>query len=211
VRVRTIGGAPGDLNVDGSLFVFGPTKSSVVSHPDGSKRVMHTVEAPESWFEDIGRAQLREGVAQVDIDPDFAAVSGLSDDYHVFITAEGPSNPLYITNRTSTGFDVREQGEGASDTSFSYRVMTRRADAQLGRLESIEPPTDEGEKIDKGVAEQPLSPSPDAPEEPPIQTQGPPSAEAQAPEEAAVPEAPTDWPHDSVPWPPEILRNQSEL
>jgi len=70
VRIRTAGGAPGDLNLDGSLFVSGPTKSSVVPHPDGSRRVMHTVEAPESWFEDIGRAQLREGLARVDIDPD---------------------------------------------------------------------------------------------------------------------------------------------
>ena len=202
VRVRTVGGATGNLSVDGSLFVSGPTKASVVPHPDGSRRVMHCVEAPESWFEDIGRAQLREGTAQVDIDPDFAAVSGLSDDYHVFITPEGPSNPLYITNRTSTGFEVREQGEGISEISFSYRIMTRRADAQLGRLESIEPPTDEGEKVDKEVAEQPVPPSPEAPEEPSIQPKGAPSAEAQAP---------TDWPHDSVSWPPEILRYQNQL
>jgi hypothetical protein len=172
---------------------------------------MHTVEAPESWFEDIGRAQLREGTAQVDIDPDFAAVSGLSDDYHVFITAEGPSNPLYVTNRTPVGFEVREQGEGTNDISFSYRIMTRRADAPLGRLESLEPPTAEGESEYTRFAGMP---SPEAPEGVPIQPEDAPSAEAEAPEvaeEAAIPEAPTDWPHDSVPWPPEILRYQSEL
>lgn len=91
---------------------------------------MHTVEAPESWFEDVGRAQLRRGVARVDVDPDFAAVSGLGDDYHVFLTPEGPSNGLYVTDRSSTGFEVREQSEGTSEISFSYRIMTKRADVE---------------------------------------------------------------------------------
>jgi len=182
----------------------------VVRHPDGSQRVMHTVEAPESWFEDIGRAQLHEGVARVDVDPDFAAVSGLGDDYHVFLTAEGPSDPLYVTNRTSTGFEVREQGEGTSEISFSYRIVTRRPDSPLGRLESIEAATDQGQKVDVELAGRPVSPSPEAPEEPPGEPEGAPSVEAKAPEEAFVLEAPTDWPH-SVPWPPEILGDQSEL
>jgi hypothetical protein len=179
VFVRTVGGAVGDLFVDGSLFVSGPTKSSVVPHPDGSQRVMHTVEAPESWFEDIGRAQLREGVARVNIDPDFAAISRLGDDYHVFLTAEGPSNGLYVDDRTATGFEVREQGEGTSEISFSYRIMTRRPDAPLGRLESIEAASEGGVKTIE-----PAEPLP----------------------EGAMPEPPSDWP-ESVPWPPEIMRN----
>src|SRR6185312_670807 len=165
VRIRTVGGAPGDLTVDGSLFVSGPTKASVVPHPDGSQRVMHTVEAPESWFEDIGRAQLREGMARVDIDPDFAAVSGLGDDYHVFLTAEGPSNGLYVTGRTSSGFEVREQGDGTSELSFSYRIMTRRTDVWTNRLEPIELPSEAGVRAAE-PAEPQAVPSPASPEEP---------------------------------------------
>jgi hypothetical protein len=106
---------------------------------------MHTVEPPTSWFEDVGRAQLRQGVARVEVDPDFAAVSGLGDDYHVFLTPEGPSNGLYVTDRSSTGFEVREQGEGTSEISFSYRIMTRRADVRAGRLERLERPSETGE------------------------------------------------------------------
>jgi hypothetical protein len=200
VRIFTTGGAPGDLTVDGSLFVFGPTKSSVVPHPDGSQRVMHTVEAPESWFEDIGRAQLRAGMAQVDIDPDFAAVTELGDDYHVFLTAEGPSNSLYVTNRTSTGFEVREQAEGASDISFSYRIMTRRANARLGRLEPIELPSEAGLRAPE-PAEEPTAPSPAFPEEP----EGAAPAAEPLPE-GAVSEPPSDWP-ETVPWPPDIMRD----
>jgi hypothetical protein len=71
-----------------------------------------------------GRAQLQDGVARVGIDPDFAAVSGIRDDYHVFLTAEGRSNGLYITDRTSTGFEVREHGERTSRISFGYRIPT---------------------------------------------------------------------------------------
>jgi hypothetical protein len=198
VRVGT------DLFVNGGLFVTGSPKSSVVSHPDGSQRVLHAVEAPESWFEDVGRGQLRQGIARVEVDPDFALVSQIGDDYHVFITPEGPSNPLYVTDRTSSGFEVREQGEGTSEISFSYRIMTRRTDARYGRLQQIQPPTQEGEKADL-----PVSAARDIPETPPIPPEAPPPAERKA-EEAAAPEPPEDWPHESVPWPPEILRYRSD-
>jgi hypothetical protein len=188
----------GTLFVSGSLFVSGNTKSSVVPHPDGSERVMHTVEAPESWFEDVGRAELRQGVTRVDVDPDFAAVSGLGEDYHVFLTGEGPSNGLYVTDRSSTGFEVREQGEGTSEISFSYRIMTKRADAGAGRLERIELPSEAGERAAAEPAEGPTVPSPASPDEP----EAAPSAK-RLPEEA-VPEPPSDWP-ETVPWPPDIM------
>jgi hypothetical protein len=188
----------GRLFVNGALFVTGFPKSSVVPHPDGSERVMHTVEAPESWFEDVGRAQLRQGVARVEVDPDFAAVSRLGDDYHVFLTPEGPSNGLYVTDRSSTGFEVREQGEGTSEISFSYRIMTRRADVGAGRLERIERPSQAGESGAAEPAERPAVPFPASPDEP----EGAPSARPLP--EGAVPEPPTDWP-ETVPWPPEVI------
>jgi len=188
----------GRLFVHGALFVTGSPKSSVVPHPDGSQRVMHTVEAPESWFEDIGRGQLRQGVARVDVDPDFAAVSGLGDDYHVFLTPEGPSNGLYVADRSPTGFEVREQGEATSEISFSYRIMTKRADVGAGRLERLEGPTDAGESAAAEPAEPPTVPSPASPEKP----EGAPLAELLP--ERAVPEPPTGWP-ETVPWPPEVM------
>jgi hypothetical protein len=189
VRVRSVAGAVGDLSVDGSLFVSGPTKASVLSHPDGSQRVMHTVEAPERWFEDIGRDRLRQGVARVEIDPDFAAVTGIGDDYHVFLTAEGPSEGLFVGERTPTGFEVREQGRGTSDISFSYRVMTRRANDGTGRLEVFELPASEAQGRSGQSAQ-----SADSPAMPP---------EDDLPQVAPGP--PADWPN-SVPWPPEVLR-----
>ena len=203
VWVRTIGGATGDLTVDGSLLVFGSTKASVVPHPDGSRRVMHSMEAPESWFEDIGRAQLREGVARVGIDPDFAAVSELGDDYHVFLTAEGPSNGLYVSDRTSTGFEVREQGEATSEITFSYRIVTKRGDSRTGRLEPLELPSDAGEKATGEPAELPPHGVPASPRQPGSAPPAEPRPEAAVPE-GAVPARPSSWP-ETIPWPPDIL------
>ena len=47
----------------GPLTVFGQNaKSAAVPHPDGSHRRLYCLEAPESLFEDFGRAHLRAGV-----------------------------------------------------------------------------------------------------------------------------------------------------
>jgi hypothetical protein len=188
----------GRLFVNGALFVTGSPKSSVVPHPDGSQRVLHAVEAPECWFEDVGRAQLRQGAARIEVDPDFAAVSGIGDDYHVFVTPEGPSNGLYVSERGPRGFEVREQNEGTSEISFSYRIMTKRADVKAGRLERLDPQTEAAEAAPAEPPERPGAPSPASPDE----TEGGPSARSLA--EGAVPGPPSDWP-ESVPWPPDIM------
>ena len=152
----------------------------------------------------MGRAQLRQGVARVDIDSDFAAVSGLTDDYHVFLTPEGQSNGLYVTGRSPGGFEVREQGEGNAEISFSYRIMTRRTDVRTKRLEPRELPTENGLRAVEpaDLADVPSPASPAFPEEP--EPEHTPTTKP-LPEEA-VPEPPTDWP-ETVPWPPDIMRN----
>jgi hypothetical protein len=162
---------------------------------------MYAVEAPESWLEDIGRAHLRQGVARVEVDPDFAAVTGLGDDYHVFVTPEGPTSGLYVTDRTSSGFEVREQGDGAGDISFSFRVVTRRTDVRAGRLEPIErPPSGEGEPV-AATADEPASPRAPAPQAPATEAKGAPAAG----DREARRQPPSDWPRATVPWPPDIL------
>lgn len=45
----------------GGLVVASGPKSSAVRHPDGSYRLLHCMESPESWFEDFGRAALARG------------------------------------------------------------------------------------------------------------------------------------------------------
>jgi hypothetical protein len=75
----------GDVHVTGKLTVDTLPKSSVVPHPDGTRRIVCVLESPESWFEDFGRGEVVEGHTRVDLDPDFATLVD-TNDYHVFIT-----------------------------------------------------------------------------------------------------------------------------
>jgi len=130
----------GNVYVDGTLTVTRPArKSAAVPHPDGTLRRFYTLESPESWFEDFGRAEVIEGHARVELDEDFAALVD-TDDYHVFVTSEGESNGLYVSERTPRAFEVREQGEGTSTLAFSYRIVVKPKDVEAKRLETVELP-----------------------------------------------------------------------
>ena len=73
----------------------------------------------------------------MELDPDYAAMVEL-EDYHVFLTPEGDSAGLYVTGKTSAGFEVREQQGGTSSLTFSYRLAARRKDIPGERLAHID-------------------------------------------------------------------------
>jgi hypothetical protein len=104
-------------------------------------------------------------------------------------SAHAPSNGLYVGDRTSTGFEVREQGEATSEITFSYRIMTKRATAGTGRLEPIELPAEAGQRAAAESAPSALAP--------PVSLEDAEGAPPVLPEEA-IPGPPSDWP-DSVP------------
>jgi hypothetical protein len=115
----------GPVVVDGAFTVIDPAnKHGAIKHPDGSYRLLYSMESPESWVEDFGTGQLTGGKAAVALDKDFAAIAQ-TDMYHVFLTPLGDSKGLYATTRTATGFAVREQQGGTSGIGFSWRVVAR--------------------------------------------------------------------------------------
>jgi hypothetical protein len=131
-------GVVGDLLVFGNFTVVPPgVKSMAMRHSDGSYRRLYSLECPENWFEDFGRGELVEGRAQVELDSDYAEMVEL-EGYHVFLTPEGDSAGLYVTGKTSAGFEVREQQGGTSSLTFSYRVAARRKDVPAERLAPID-------------------------------------------------------------------------
>lgn len=134
----TAGYFTGDVVVTGSQTVYG-AKSAAVAHPDGTHRLLYAVEAPESWFEDVGQANLTGGKAAIALDHDFAATV-LTSNYHVFLTPYGDSKGLFVTNKTATGFTVQEQQGGASTLAFSWRVMAKRKDITGERLAKVDAP-----------------------------------------------------------------------
>jgi hypothetical protein len=140
----------GQVLVQGRLVVTG-TKSAAVAHPDGSHRLLYSLESPESWFEDFGEGKLSRGRGQVKLNADFAALVS-TDSYHVFLTPKGDSNGLYVSQQSRSGFEVREQKGGKSTLTFSYRVVAHRKDTQGRRLERVAipklPKKDRAQKIE---------------------------------------------------------------
>jgi hypothetical protein len=141
--------APGNLTVEGNLSVTG-AKSAVVPFPDGSHRQLYCMESPESWFEDFGFGHLTDGQTSILLDRDFATTIN-TDSYHVFITEYDDHNGLFVTNRTSTGFEVRAK-TSMKEVAFSYRVVTRRKDIAAARLAKVDLPTSRLEEIKARLA-----------------------------------------------------------
>jgi hypothetical protein len=129
----------GGVLINGSLTQMNGSKSAAVRGADGKLQRLYCVESPESWFEDFGSGQLSNGTATVQIEPGFAGVSK-TDAYRVFLTAEGETNGLHVTNKTPSSFVVREGHGGTSNVSFSYRVVAKRKDIEGTRLEHVDEP-----------------------------------------------------------------------
>jgi hypothetical protein len=130
----------GDVYIHGGLTVAGGHKSAAVPHPDGTQRQLYCIESPEMWFEDVGKGEVVAGTADVGLDPDFAALVN-NDDYYIFLTEYGDSDGLFVSSQSPTGFVVRERRGGASNVSFRYRVLAKRADVSRPRLEEVSVPS----------------------------------------------------------------------
>ena len=129
----------GHVQIAGPFDVIGAgNKHGAVAHPDGSHRTIYSMESPEAWLEDFGTGTLTAGKADVKLDPDFVVLIETGE-YYVFLTAEGDSKGLYITNKTAAGFSVREQQGGTSTLAFSWRVVARpKTTAKVARLAKVQ-------------------------------------------------------------------------
>jgi hypothetical protein len=76
-------------------------------------------------MEDFGEAQLVDGQSYVRLDAAFANVIDGHSSYLVFITPEGDSHGLYVTEKSSAGFAVRENEGGHATIAFSYRIVAK--------------------------------------------------------------------------------------
>jgi hypothetical protein len=121
--------AQGDMDCTG-------TKSARVRLDNGNAVRLYAEESAESWFSDYGEARLTEGQAHIELDPVFLQTVTI-DARHpmkVFVQLEGDCNGVYVTNKTSMGFDVVELRQGSSNVPFSYRVVCKRKYYEDDRL-----------------------------------------------------------------------------
>jgi hypothetical protein len=102
-------------------------------HASTGRHVLaYASESTSATMEDFGHARLFNGVKNVMIPRDFASVVDASD-YYVFLTPLGDAS-LYVSIKTSTGFQVRETNRGRSNVAFDYRIVARPIDASADRL-----------------------------------------------------------------------------
>jgi hypothetical protein len=117
--------------------------------PAGLKVTSYATMSSTPNVEDFGEAQLTAGQSYVSLKRTYAATIDARFAYMVFITPEGDTRGLYVTQKTPAGFVVRENQGGRSDVTFSYRIVAkpygsttatlRPSIAPQGRL--IHPPT----------------------------------------------------------------------
>ena len=104
----------------------------------GARRVeTYSMQSPENWFEDFGSGALSNGAATVKLDPTFTQTVNTETEYHVFLTPNGDSKGLYVSQKTATSFEVREQGGGASSVAFDYRIVAKRVGYEKIRLADV--------------------------------------------------------------------------
>ena len=122
------------INNIAHLICTGGT-SAAVPLDDGKRKVaMSAIESPENWFEDFGSAQLVNGVAVVQLDPDFIQTVNAEKNYRVFPVPNGDCKGLYVTNKTANSFEVHELGGGTSNVSFDYRITAIRKNYEAVRF-----------------------------------------------------------------------------
>lgn len=100
-------------------------KSRLATGKDGQRALLHALESAAPHFEDWGRARLVGGEATIEIPADFANYV-TTDDYHVFLTAEGMAT-LCVPERTPDHFTVRAL-TGDLEAPFSWRLVARQRD-----------------------------------------------------------------------------------
>lgn len=118
----------------------GGSVSTMVKDEEGNNRILHATETPEILFEDFGTGKLVNGEAYISIDK-LLSKHIYVDEKHpmkVFIQLEGDCNGVFVTEKTTNGFKVKELGKGKSNVSFSWNLVANRADVldNNGKVES---------------------------------------------------------------------------
>ena len=127
-----------ELDNSGNMIIAG--KLTQHGHPGGITHtngagdvVMYAPSEAAATVEDVGEARLVAGQTFVRIDPRFRATMNAGRPYLVFVTPQGDTDGLFVTQKTPVGFTVREH-VGRSDIAFDYRIVAEPIDGPSVRL-----------------------------------------------------------------------------
>jgi hypothetical protein len=124
-----------DYNATLSCTGGAVVKNVRTRHTDanGEHVLAYAAESATATIEDVGTSRMVAGVANVQIDPAFASVMDRKW-YYVFLTPLGDTRGLYVSMKTASGFQVRENEGGRSRVEFDYRIVAHPLDAKNDRL-----------------------------------------------------------------------------
>jgi hypothetical protein len=124
------------IDVSGNLSCNG-TVSAVVKTSDNRQLSVYAVQSSENWIEDYGSGALVNGVAAIEIEPQFAQTVTTGAGYHVFLTPNGDCEQLYVTRKGPSSFEVHEAKGGKSNVQFDYRIVAHRKGFEAERLTDV--------------------------------------------------------------------------
>jgi hypothetical protein len=150
-------GKASDVQVSGDLYVSGKVYQTCSAFPEtsssdcsaasaasvhtanGSNVRMYAASQSAPTVEDLGIGHLSGGRIHVAIDPAFARTMSRDRPYHVFLTPDGPSRGVYVTNRSAIGFDIAENPGGTSTVDVEYRIVASPFADRSARLAAVAP------------------------------------------------------------------------
>jgi hypothetical protein len=100
----------------------------------GKSIVAYSARTSSPTLEDFGSAQLVNGQAYVPLESTFATTIDSRTRYMVFLSPQGDSRGLYVTQISGRGFAVRESNAGHSTLAFDYRIIAKPFDSNAARL-----------------------------------------------------------------------------
>ena len=125
----------GNIITTGLIYTAGSCQNGCSKTRDADRRaISYTPRESLPSMEDTGEARLVDGRAYVRIDEAFANVIDRGAEFSVFITPEGDNRGLYVTQKSSTGFAVRESQSGRSTLAFAYRIIAKPYADESSRL-----------------------------------------------------------------------------
>ena len=122
----------GNVFYHGGLFNFLRTRDGNVAKSYGAVSTVPSVE-------DSGTARLSGGVAQVAFNPAFARSIDGQAQYQVMLTPDGDTRGLYVAQKGSAGFVVRELQGGRSSISFDYHIYATKLGYARERMTEMTP------------------------------------------------------------------------
>ncbi|HXW75844.1 MAG TPA: hypothetical protein VEJ20_00375 [Candidatus Eremiobacteraceae bacterium] len=134
----------GNTTIAGLLYTSGSCHSGCVqSDKPGTHVLRYTPTETEPTIEDFGEGRLVNGSGYVQLDPSFANTIDQTTSYMVFITPEGDNRGLYVTEKSASGFAVRESQGGHSTLAFSWRIVAKPYGVNAARLPMVLTAADE--------------------------------------------------------------------